>query len=92
MADLYDRIQEAAAAVRARWAGRPRFGIILGTGLGALAQDIRTEAAVPFEDVPHFARSTAPSQPVQAGVQPGVVWPVDVRSTSARGAGAWCPA
>src|SRR5437763_3329875 len=61
MPDLYDQIQEAAASVRARWPGRPSAGIILGTGLGGLAEDITTESAIPYEDVPHFARSTAPS-------------------------------
>jgi hypothetical protein len=29
---LYDQIQEAAAAVRAKWKKTPRVGIILGTG------------------------------------------------------------
>jgi purine-nucleoside phosphorylase len=61
MPELYDQIQEAAAAVRARWPGKPRAGIILGTGLGALTQDIAADAAIPYEEIPHFARSTAPS-------------------------------
>jgi purine-nucleoside phosphorylase len=61
MPDLYDQIEEAAAAVQAQWPGRPRCGIILGTGLGGLAEDITTEAAIPYEAIPHFARSTAPS-------------------------------
>src|SRR5436305_7747002 len=58
---LYDQIQEAAAAVRARWPKTPRVGIILGTGLGALAQDIAADATIPYEDVPHFPRSTVES-------------------------------
>lgn len=58
---LYDQIQEAAAAVRAEWAGAPRVGIILGTGLGALAQDIAAQASIPYEDVPHFPTSTVES-------------------------------
>jgi purine-nucleoside phosphorylase len=57
---LYDDIQDAASAVRARWAGKPRVGIILGTGLGGLAEDIAKEATLPYADVPHFPRSTAP--------------------------------
>src|SRR5262249_20374489 len=47
MTELYDQIQEAAAAVRARWAGRPRVGIILGTGLGGLAEEVEADAAIP---------------------------------------------
>ncbi len=58
---LYDQIQEAAAAIRSRWAKTPRVGVILGTGLGGLAQDIATDASIPYEDVPHFPRSTVES-------------------------------
>jgi purine-nucleoside phosphorylase len=57
----YDQIQEATQAVRARWAGRPRAGIILGTGLGGLAEDIRGEAVIPYADIPHFPRPTVQS-------------------------------
>jgi purine-nucleoside phosphorylase len=61
MQTLYDQVQEAAQAIRARWAVQPRVGIILGTGLGGLAQDIETEAALPYEEIPHFPRSTVVS-------------------------------
>jgi len=58
---LYDQIQQAAAAIRERWAKTPRVGIILGTGLGALTQDIATDVAIPCEDIPNFPRSTVES-------------------------------
>jgi purine-nucleoside phosphorylase len=58
---LYDQIQQAADAVRADWAKTPRVGIILGTGLGALSQDITLDVSLPYEDVPHFPRSTVES-------------------------------
>jgi purine-nucleoside phosphorylase len=61
MLELYDQVQEATRAIRAKWPGRPRAGVILGTGLGGLAEDIRTEAVIPYADIPHFPRSTAPS-------------------------------
>jgi purine-nucleoside phosphorylase len=57
---LYDQIQAAVAAIRTRWAGRPRVGIILGTGLGGLAEEIAAEAVLPYGDIPHFPTSTAP--------------------------------
>jgi purine-nucleoside phosphorylase len=60
MAGLYEQVQEAASAVRARWGGTPRVGVILGTGLGGLAEEIAAEAAIPYEEVPHFPASTAP--------------------------------
>jgi purine-nucleoside phosphorylase len=61
MTALYDHIQEAAAAVRTRWAGTPRVGIVLGTGLGQFAEEIVDRTDIRYEDIPHFPRSTAPS-------------------------------
>lgn len=61
MPELYDQIQEAVAAIRARWPGTPTVGIILGTGLGGLAQDIQAEAAIDYSDIPHFPLSTVKS-------------------------------
>jgi purine-nucleoside phosphorylase len=57
----WDHVQEATRAVRARWAGTPRVGIVLGTGLGALAGEIEAEATIPYPDIPHFPRSTVAS-------------------------------
>ncbi|HEC32179.1 MAG TPA: purine-nucleoside phosphorylase, partial [Deltaproteobacteria bacterium] len=37
---------------------RPKVGIILGTGLGALAKDIEKEITIPYPDIPHFPTST----------------------------------
>jgi purine-nucleoside phosphorylase len=61
MLELYDKIQEARQAIQASWDGKPRVGIILGTGLGGLAQDITTEVALPYGSVPHFPQSTVQS-------------------------------
>lgn len=61
MPELYDQIQEAVSAIRARWKGTPRIGIILGTGLGGLVEDIAAEAAIPYGEVPHFPVATVVS-------------------------------
>jgi len=58
---LFDQIQEAAAAVRSKWSATPKVGIILGTGLGKLTEDIAAAAVLPYETIPHMPRSTAPS-------------------------------
>jgi purine-nucleoside phosphorylase len=55
---LYDRVQAAAALVRARSALVPEVGIILGTGLGGLAHEIAVEAEVPYGEIPDFPLST----------------------------------
>lgn len=59
--DLYDQIQQAKKALEARWSGKPRVGIILGTGLGGLAEDIKTDVAIPYGEIPHFPVSTVVS-------------------------------
>ncbi len=54
----YDKIQEAVAAIRERWTKKADVGIVLGTGLGALAKSIVADVVIPYEELPHFARST----------------------------------
>jgi purine-nucleoside phosphorylase len=58
MPDLFDQIQEARKVIEGRWKGRPTIGIILGTGLGALAKEIQAEATFPYGQLPHFPQST----------------------------------
>jgi purine-nucleoside phosphorylase len=60
MAILHEQIQQAVQSIRARWPGQPVAGIILGTGLGGLSEEIQTEAAFAYGDIPHFPVSTAP--------------------------------
>jgi purine-nucleoside phosphorylase len=52
-------VAEAVAVLRSRWDVVPPVGLILGTGLGGLADHIAVEAGWQFEELPHFARSTA---------------------------------
>ncbi len=59
MLDLYDKIEEAVAVIRSKWDRKPQAGIILGTGLGGLVEEIEVEAALDYEEIPHFPRSTA---------------------------------
>lgn len=54
----YDKIQEAVAVIRGRWSKKADVGIVLGTGLGALAERIDAAVVIPYEELPHFARST----------------------------------
>jgi purine-nucleoside phosphorylase len=61
MQELYDQIQEAKRAIEGRWQGKPKVGIILGTGLGGLAEDIKAEATFPYSEIPHFPQSTVHS-------------------------------
>ncbi|TWT66998.1 Purine nucleoside phosphorylase 1 [Posidoniimonas polymericola] len=51
--------QDAAAAIRARCDLTPRWAIVLGSGLGPLADHVEVSAEFAYEDLPHFPRSTA---------------------------------
>lgn len=59
MHHLSAQIDESAAYVRSRWAGTPRCGIILGSGLGSVGEAIELEQAIDYGDVPNFLKSTA---------------------------------
>ena len=54
MLDLYEKIETAAAAIREQWDRQPHAGIILGTGLGNLVEQIEVEATIDYEQIPHF--------------------------------------
>jgi purine-nucleoside phosphorylase len=56
-----NRVQAAAEVVRGRTALQPQVGIILGTGLGGLAEEIAVEASVPYQEIPGFPLSTVES-------------------------------
>lgn len=58
---LYNQIQESLDFIRSRTGFEPQTGIILGTGLGKLADEVELETSVDYTDIPHFARSTVES-------------------------------
>jgi len=58
---LYDQIQEAVAFIRQRTNFQPATGIILGTGLSRLADEIAAGTAIDYKDIPHFPVSTVQS-------------------------------
>ena len=61
MSELRDQITEACEVISARWSTPPKVGLVLGTGLGDVAEQIETSAAIAYEEIPHFPVSTAPS-------------------------------
>jgi len=61
MIDLFDKIQEAASFLKDQWSKTPKAGIILGTGLGPLADKIEVDVSIDYEDIPNFLKSTADS-------------------------------
>lgn len=51
---VYQKIHEAVAAIQARTSIRPKVGVILGSGLGALAEKADDAIIIPYTDLPHF--------------------------------------
>jgi purine-nucleoside phosphorylase len=57
--DLFTRAESAAAFVLAQSALRPQIGMVLGSGLGAFADELTDAVRIPYADIPAFPRSTA---------------------------------
>jgi purine-nucleoside phosphorylase len=57
-ADLHTRLDYARAWIRGRTEHRPAVGMVLGSGLGALADRIEERTVIPFEEVPEFPVAT----------------------------------
>lgn len=52
------QVEATAAFLKDQGIDAPQIGIVLGTGLGALAEEIEVEKEVSYEDIPHFPVST----------------------------------
>ncbi|MBL9123693.1 MAG: purine-nucleoside phosphorylase [Planctomycetaceae bacterium] len=59
MLHLFGEVAEAVAAIRRNSSLVPRAAIVLGTGLGGLASQIEADWSAPYEEIPHFPRSTS---------------------------------
>ncbi|MDZ5782365.1 purine-nucleoside phosphorylase [Marinococcus luteus] len=52
------KTQEAKEYIQSKYSAAPEVGMILGSGLGDLADDIEAATVIPYEDIPHFPVST----------------------------------
>jgi purine-nucleoside phosphorylase len=71
----FDQVTEGAALLRSRMGGlAPRVGIVLGSGLGAVADAVANPVIVPYGEIPHFPQSTVEghSGRIVAGLLGGV--------------------
>jgi purine-nucleoside phosphorylase len=55
---LYERAQEAARFIQSRTDAEVSVAVVLGSGLGAFADDLTDAVAVPYSEIPGFARAT----------------------------------
>ena len=55
---LYERAAKAARMIRARANVDVSVAIVLGSGLGAFAEELKDSVSIPYQEIPGFARAT----------------------------------
>lgn len=58
---MLEKINQSVAFIESKTSVKPELGIILGTGLGALVNDIDIDDTIPYDQIPHFPVSTVES-------------------------------
>lgn len=62
--ELYEQIHESVRAIQARAGGiAPQVGVVLGSGLGSFADSFEGLVSIPYQEIPHFPRSSVPGHP-----------------------------
>ena len=59
--ELYDKIQEASSYLKSKLLSGTTKAIILGTGLGSLADKLTNSTTISYSDIPHFVKNTVES-------------------------------
>jgi purine-nucleoside phosphorylase len=54
----YEKAKEAADFIRSKYEKEIKVALVLGSGLGAFGDEIENAVRIPYEEIPHFARST----------------------------------
>ena len=54
----YEKAQEAAEFIRSKYEREVKVALVLGSGLGAFADEVENAVQIPYEEIPHFSRST----------------------------------
>jgi purine-nucleoside phosphorylase len=55
---IYERVEHAAREIRSHYSEDVRVGLVLGSGLGAFADELEESVKIPYSEVQGFARST----------------------------------
>jgi len=51
---IYQKITEAVQMIKSRYSTQPEIGLILGSGLGSVADQVKDAVTVPYSEIPHF--------------------------------------
>jgi purine-nucleoside phosphorylase len=54
----YEKIAETVEAINARTSCSPSIGVILGSGLGSIADEVTNPTIIPYTEIPHFHRTS----------------------------------
>lgn len=54
----FEHAEEATQMIRRQYSDEVRTVVVLGSGLGAFADELENAVKIPYEEIPHFARST----------------------------------
>lgn len=55
---MFEQLQKASIYIQSLYNPQPEIGIVLGTGLGKLAEEIEIEAVLDYDEIPYFPTST----------------------------------
>ncbi len=55
---MFEQLQKASIYIQSYYNPKPEIGIVLGTGLGKLADEIDIEAVLDYDEIPYFPTST----------------------------------
>lgn len=58
--NIYERARESVNYIKKITNLNPELGLILGSGLGSFADTLEEKIIIPYVDIPHFPKSTAP--------------------------------
>lgn len=58
MQTLREKVKESAEFIKSRISAQPEIGMVLGSGLGVLAEEVENPVVIDYKDIPHFPLST----------------------------------
>ncbi len=54
----YEKAKETAEFIKSRYAHDIKVALVLGSGLGAFADEVENRVVIPYDEIPHFQKST----------------------------------
>lgn len=76
MVDTFAQVDEAAKFIASRSPIKPLVAVVLGSGLGEFADELKDAIRIRYQEIPHFARSTAVGHAGQLVLGNIGAWPV----------------